>query len=339
MAKSLLKNEEWSRKELVMHHETMLLYEAAYAITINNPTCPLYYYFDYDERSYTINMEFQHFHSFYELHILLDEKAAHIIEGDYYTIQPYDMVFLRPALLHKTEYGTGKPKKRLIINFTLPKEIPGLAGDLERVFTLFEIPIPIYRFAEEHQKPIFDLLNAIFRLGKTPSPIQQLAIHTKFIEFLCAVYQVRQHNRYQPQQIANSITQKIYAVTSYIHANYAQELSLADLSRQFFISMYHLSHQFKSVTGFTLVNYIQMTRIRNAQQLLLYSKINVTEIADQCGFTSFSQFNRVFNKYCGVCPSKFRKLDRAEQWILASWDRETPKRPASAGPAVAPLSP
>ena len=36
------------------------------------------------------------------------------------------------------------------------------------------------------------------------------------------------------------------------------------ISPKIFISPYYLSHQFKSVTGFTLINYIQMTRVRNA---------------------------------------------------------------------------
>ena len=108
-----------------MYYNAPLLYEQAYSITINNAEAPLYYFFDYDERSYSINMEFQHFHQFYEVHILLDGKASHIIEGDYYALQPYDIVFLRPALLHKTEYPVGAPRKRLIINFAIPADTPG----------------------------------------------------------------------------------------------------------------------------------------------------------------------------------------------------------------------
>ena len=61
-----------------MYYNAPLLYEQAYSITINNAEAPLYYFFDYDERSYSINMEFQHFHQFYEVHILLDGKASHI---------------------------------------------------------------------------------------------------------------------------------------------------------------------------------------------------------------------------------------------------------------------
>jgi AraC-like DNA-binding protein len=120
------------------------------------------------------------------------------------------------------------------------------------------------------------------------------------------VYEFRQENQYQPEVVFDSVTQKIYTVTAYIHSNYTSELTLQGLSKQFFISPYYLSHQFKKVTGFTLINYIQMTRVRNAQQLLLYTQMKITDIASNCGFTSFSQFNRVFNRISGCSPSQYR---------------------------------
>ena len=107
-----------------MYYNAPLLYEQAYSITINNAEAPLYYFFDYDERSYSINMEFQHFHQFYEVHILLDGKASHTNEGDYYALQPYDIVFLRPALLHKTEYPVHLP--------SIPRTYPSLLRSIPR---------------------------------------------------------------------------------------------------------------------------------------------------------------------------------------------------------------
>jgi AraC-like DNA-binding protein len=41
--------------------------------------------------------------------------------------------------------------------------------------------------------------------------------------------------------------------------------------------------------------------------MLVYSRLKITAIAEQCGFNSFSQFNRVFNKLSGMSPSEFRK--------------------------------
>ncbi|MFQ9762272.1 MAG: helix-turn-helix domain-containing protein [Gemmiger formicilis] len=91
-----------------------------------------------------------------------------------------------------------------------------------------------------------------------------------------------------------------------MHRHYASELSLEYLAEKFFISPYYLSHQFRRVTGFSLINYIQITRVRNAQQLLLYTDMKIAEYHDELRLYEFSQFNRVFNKFCHTSPSQFR---------------------------------
>lgn len=288
-------------------HENLILYEKKFSITINGPGSPLFYLFDFDERAPAINMEFQHFHPFFEMHILLDERAAHIIEGEYYALDQYDIVLLRPMLLHKTEYPEGPASKRLIINFAFPRDVPGLEPAIEKLLTLFDTQIPIYRFPETIRSALVDRINEIFRTGKNYSDIHALTVHTKFVDFLCALYAARKHNTYVPARLSDSIAHKVYTVTSYIHTHYREKLSLERLSAEFFISPYYLSHQFKKITGFTLVHYVQMTRIRNAQQLLRYTETKISNIAEDCGFTSFSQFNRVFNNFCGVSPSSYRQ--------------------------------
>lgn len=64
-----------------------LLYKKKHNITINDIQQSLYYYFDYDERSFDINMPFQHFHSFYEIMILISPQACHLVEGIPYSIR------------------------------------------------------------------------------------------------------------------------------------------------------------------------------------------------------------------------------------------------------------
>lgn len=84
------------------------------------------------------------------------------------------------------------------------------------------------------------------------------------------------------------------------------------LAQKFFISSYYLSHQFKDVTGFTLTDYIQMTKVRNVQAMLINTSIPITEAALNCGFNSFSQFNRVFRKHIGLSPSQYRKRHQSQ---------------------------
>jgi len=286
-----------------------LFYEKRHAIIINDEVSSQYYYFDYDDRSFKINMDFQHFHSFFEIHILLSRNARHIIEGIPYNIVPHDFVLLRPSLLHKSEYIQGDSTKRLVINFLYPDNYFNQQSAFETILSTFFRQVPIYRFGKEQLAPLLKLLNEIFAISKQPCPeeVKNLMIHQKFIEFLYQFWQVKEHNTYIKEMDENKTEKKIFAITSYIHSHYHESISLEQLSKQFFISNYYLSHQFKSITGHTLTDYIQMTRIRNTQYLLINTNEKVTEISQQCGFTSFSQFNRVFRKFCGLSPSEFRK--------------------------------
>ena len=271
-----------------MYLDDALLYNQGYMISINDLDSPLFYLFDYDSRSFKINMSFQHFHQFHEIHILLSGRASHLIEGDYYTLQPYDIVLLRPSMMHKTEYPSGGDCRRLIINFRVPDDSPALHEMLQSCLQPFGAEVPIYRFTGETRAQAFSHLNAIFTLGKQPmTPLTQQFIHCHFLQFLATVAQHAGESSYEPQELSDSITQKVYAVTSYIHRHYASELSLEYLAEKFFISPYYLSHQFRRVTGFSLINYIQITRVRNAQQLLLYTDMKIADITTQLRLYEF----------------------------------------------------
>ncbi|MBP5153081.1 MAG: helix-turn-helix transcriptional regulator, partial [Lachnospiraceae bacterium] len=141
----------------------------------------------------------------------------------------------------------------------------------------------------------------------TGSETDTFYIHMKFQEFLHALYTLASKNTYKDDASFNSIERKIYDITAYIHAHYTEDLSLEMLADMFFISSCYLSHQFKAITHFNLMTYIQMTRIRNVEYRLITTDNRISDIAESCGFTSFSQFNRIFKKISGMSPSDFRK--------------------------------
>lgn len=282
-------------------------------LEINQPEDPFYYYFDLDLRDYGKNMQFQHFHLFYEIFILLDDAAAHIIEGQYYELQMYDIVCLRPCLLHKTYYPVGDAKKRLVIRFALDFENTALAPEYRELLSIFDEQVPVYRFSAETQKHLLTKVAAILKEGTGKTPLAHLVTHHQFVNFLLGLFQEKNRNLYTKESGQGSMANKVYDVCAYIHAHYREPLSLEGLSKRFYTSACYLSHQFPTVTGFNLTEYIQRTRVRNAQQCLMVGSQRITDIAAQCGFSSFSQFNRVFRKICGIAPSKYRKQNSQAQ--------------------------
>lgn len=287
-----------------------IYYEENHYIIINNIPNNIYYYIDYDKRDASVNMEFQHLHPYYEILMLLAPSASHLIEGVPYNIRMGDMVLLAPSVMHKSVYYKGEPSKRIIIDFMYPLENPESAAAYKEILTPFQSELPIYRFDFEDQQRIIDILNNLFIFSREHkyygNTADEFYIHTKFQEFLYTLYELKDRNRYENQQSYNSIEQKMYEVSSYIHTHYDEDISLDSLSEMFYISSSYLSREFKQVTGFNLSNYIQYTRIKNAQYKLVSSNEKISAIAQSCGFSSFSQFNRVFNKISGTSPREYR---------------------------------
>jgi len=287
--------------------DNSVVYSQGYKILIGKENKDLYYFFDYDKRDYSVNMEFQHFHRFYEFCILLDEQAGHLIDGVFYNIRCCDIVALRPGLLHKTAYPEGKTCRRLIIQFAIPEMAGQLHESFKNIQAVFDAPCPIYRFDDRIKEQIMGKLNNIYYLSQTPQPLLDLRITANMIEFLTLLYQNIDRNIYSNRTNFDSLTKKIYDITAYIHSHYTEDISLDSIASAFYLSNSYLSHQFKHITGFTVTDYVQMTRIRNAQSLLISTDLPITDIAFQSGFTSFSQFNRVFNKFQLESPSSFRR--------------------------------
>lgn len=287
-----------------------LLYSKQHSLCINDIKHSLYYYFDYDERSHEINMAFPHCHSFFEIMILIsDQEAYHPIEGNPYSIRSGDIVLLRPSVLHRTEYPKGTPSKRLIIGFLYPPDLWDMEETYQKLFEPFYAQMPIYRFPPKQRQIIYEKLNQIYlrSLEDEAEDLKALTVHGIFIDFLYTLRQFAPFNTYTNEPFKDQVSQKIYSIVTYIHNHFSEELTLDFLSKEFYISPYYLSHQFKDVTGYTLTQYIQMTRIRNVQYMLLNSRKKISSLAEECGFTSFSQFNRIFQKYCSQSPSEFRK--------------------------------
>jgi len=288
-----------------------VLYENKHFIIINDINHNTFYYFDYDERDYSINMEFEHYHPFFEIMILLGKEADHLIEGHPYHLQTNDIVLLAPSRLHKSVYPKGEASKRIIISFMFPEDYFGFKETYDTLLSPFNAEVPIYRFEPEDRRKLLDVINSIYSFSKSVkynnSETDTFYVHFKFQEFLHNLYSLQDKNIYKDDTTYNSIERKIYDITSYIHANYSEDLSLEGLAEQFYISPCYLSHQFKAVTHFNLMNYIQMTRIKNVEYRLISTNDKISDIAESCGFASFSQFNRIFKKITGTSPSDFRK--------------------------------
>ena len=100
---------------------------------------------------------------------------------------------------------------------------------------------------------------------------------------------------------------RIGDVINYIHNHYQEEISLDGLAQQFFVSPYYLCREFKKHTNSTIIQYLNVTRIMNAQRKMMETDKNITEVSKETGFSNITHFNRVFKAVAGMTPSMYRK--------------------------------
>ena len=98
----------------------------------------------------------------------------------------------------------------------------------------------------------------------------------------------------------------VYKVMEYIKANYSQKISLDDIAQHVFLSRSYLSSIFKEETGESLFSYINKVRVEKSKIFLMDDSISLAEISLMCGFEDQSYFTKVFKKYTGVSPKKYR---------------------------------
>ena len=96
---------------------------------------------------------------------------------------------------------------------------------------------------------------------------------------------------------------------AYIRSHLNVPLSVARIAEDLKYNPDYLNRVFHQTYNHTLTQEIHVSRIGYARHLLLYSTMNVTEIAFASGFTNFGTFNRVFKHYEGMSASSFRRLN------------------------------
>lgn len=93
----------------------------------------------------------------------------------------------------------------------------------------------------------------------------------------------------------------------FIQSSYDQNISLEDVAEFVGINKYYLAHEFRKITNYSFVAYLNSTRCRVAKKLLRQGDKSIGEIAKICGFENSSYFAKVFLKYEGVLPSEIKK--------------------------------
>ncbi len=99
---------------------------------------------------------------------------------------------------------------------------------------------------------------------------------------------------------------KTNKIVEHIMLNLDRPISLNEVADIAHLSRPSFCRWFKGATGNTFVNFLNLTRVEKAGQLLINSEDLISQICFSSGFESISQFNRAFKNFKGVSPREYR---------------------------------
>lgn len=253
-----------------------------------------------------------HNHDFFEVYFFISGRVTYMVEGKSYKLRQGDILLINNQELHKPIIESEDPYERFVI-WVHPDFLIKQSSEKHNLLTCFETST---RNKYKLLRPESDMLGTIkksfLKLEKIcnsqsfGNDILKKVYLTELLVYLNRAF-LNTHEKEKEIEFDIEFNEKVNKVIKYINDNLCRDLSLDKLSSSFFVSKYHLLHEFKKYTGYTIYQYIKQKRLILAK-MLLKEGLQVTEVCMRCGFGDYSNFIRAFKKAFGVPPKKYYKM-------------------------------
>ena len=269
----------------------------------------------YADETYTYpdgSMAKRHIHSSTELYFLLDGERYYFIEEDTFHLKPGMAVLITPHQIHKTHTVNNLGNHRFQLQ--LDNSITDLFFKLSDNYDIITTPYNIVQFTPEDWAKVQSTIKLLKAESSreddndhTMSRLITLQLLTLFVRA-----QQKQQSSSQKPLISDRIVhadkyKMVHEIILHIQEHFAEECSLDEIASHFYISRAYLTRIFKSITGFTVKEYLILCRIRNAKTLLQTTPLSITEIASRVGFGNITNFEKNFKQMTSMTPLQYRK--------------------------------
>lgn len=99
---------------------------------------------------------------------------------------------------------------------------------------------------------------------------------------------------------------KIDIVFAHVSTQFKRPIPLDEIADKVSMTVPAFCRYFKKVTGKTFTQFVNEFRIVHATKLLAENPTSITDICFESGFNNFSHFNKLFKKFTGKSPLKYR---------------------------------
>jgi len=248
------------------------------------------------ERTGYLEMPYFHYHHGYEIFIILSGERKMILQDKIYQGVEGDIFLIPSQYIHRTRGGDCS---RIVIDFT-DSYLKKYFSDemIQRLMKCFDV-LMVSLKGEDFER-VRELSEQLCEIKDN----QELSA-LKLAEILIILSEKMNYN-FETRPTSTSML-LVSDILKFINSEYKNLSDIKKIAEKFYISEEYLCRIFKKHTGVTVVSYINSLKLKAAAKLLLDESKNVTEIAEECGFSESKYFGKIFKKNYGLSPLAYRK--------------------------------
>ncbi|GGM37959.1 hypothetical protein GCM10011351_25170 [Paraliobacillus quinghaiensis] len=256
-----------------------------------------------------------HSHQEYEIYIFHAGSCRYLIHNQIYDLHPGDILLMDGMTLHRPNVQKEDEYVRSIIHFS-PKWISGILNELGSHY-LLEIFQQLQHclIRSNESSELIELEKLIERMDVLANHMNNKDVQSEtelkvlLLQVLVIVHRMSKNKLLDSPYKKDTKAEYTESVAVYVQENFHNKITLDHISKDLSISKSYISHVFKEMTGFTVMEYVMECRLTQVKYSLeMEPNKALKDIAYDCGFESVAHFSRFFRKKVGMTAKEYRRL-------------------------------
>lgn len=255
----------------------------------------------------------------YEIYYYLGDNSNYSMGTTNFMLEKNNLLLIDNSVSHKPTLSGNSEYERVLIRFG--NDILNTISDkeiIEKIIGLFDSQNKIELSNNFQQANIHSLIFKIVSNYYSQSKYGNLFAKLSLAELCLHLVEYTENLKtpYSSELISKKKSESnVDEILNYINDNFSSKITLDSLVEMFYVNKYYLCHIFKNETGISIINYVNSKRLSEAEKLLKFSDLSITEICYKIGFNSINHFLKLFKNTYSATPKKYRDSFRLNSII------------------------